>query len=76
MASNSLQLATIFIVFIVTLSYASQNFTRMWCYFHCLWNHFIDYCDNLIPNGAVIYTGDVPFQCKGQEGRYTEFLGS
>ena len=61
---------------LIILSDASQNSTRMQCYFHSLWNHFIDYFDNPVPGGAFIYTGDVPFQYNQQEGKYTEFLGN
>ena len=61
---------------LVTLSDASQNSTKMQCYFHHLQNHFIDYVDDPVLDGAVIYAGDVPFQYNEQEGMYTKFLGN
>ena len=48
----------------------------MWCYFHFPWNCFIDYFDDPVPGGAVIYTDDVPFHYNEQEDTYTEFLGN
>ena len=33
----------------------------------------MDYFDDPVPDGAVVYTGDVPFQYNKQEGRYTGF---
>ena len=38
--------------------------------------YFIDYFDDPVPDGAVIYAGDVPFQYNEQEGMCTEFLGN
>ena len=34
------------IIELITLSDAGQNSTRMLCYFHCLWNCFMDYFDD------------------------------
>ena len=48
----------------------------MQCSFHHLWNHFIDYFDNPVLDGAVIYTGIVPFQYNDQVGMYIEFSGN
>ena len=48
----------------------------MQCSFHHLWNYFIDYSDNPVPDGAVIYAGNVPFQYNEQEEMYREFLGN
>lgn len=45
-------------------------------YFHCLQNHLIDFFDNPVLDGAVIFGGDVQFQYKEQEGMYTKFLGN
>ena len=61
---------------LITLSYASQNFTRVQCYFYCLWSHFIDYFNDPVWDGAFIYTGNVPFQYSEQEGTYTDFSGN
>ena len=61
---------------LITLSYASQNSTRMQCYFHHLWNHFINYLYHPVLDGAVIYTGDVPLKYNDQEGKYTEICSS
>ena len=61
---------------LIILSDASQSFTTMWCYLHYLWNWFIDYFDDPVPDGAVIYNGDVPCQYNKKEGMYTEFLGN
>ena len=52
---------------LITLSDAGQNSTRMQCYFYCLWNHFLDYFNEPVQDGAVMYTGDVPFQYRKQE---------
>ena len=48
----------------------------MKCYFHHEQNCFLDYFDDLVPDDAVIYMSDVPFQYKEREGRYTEFVGN
>ena len=61
---------------LITLSDAGQNCTRMWCYFHHPWNHFIDYFDNPVPDGVVMYADNVPFQYNEQEDTYIEFLGT
>ena len=54
----------------------SQNSTKMKCYFHCKQNCFRDYFDDQVPDGAVIYMSDVPFQYNEREGRCTEFVGN
>ena len=48
----------------------------MWWYFYHLWNHFIDYFNYPVADGADIYAGDVPFQYNEQEGMYIEFSGN
>ena len=53
---------------LITLSDASQNSTRIQCYFHHLQDCFIDYFENPVLDGAIIYTGDVQFQYNEQEG--------
>ena len=60
----------------ITLSDAGQHSTRMRCYFHYQFNCFIDYFDDQVPDGKVIYAGDVPFWYNEQEGMYTEFWGN
>ena len=60
---------------LLTLSDAGQNSTRMWCYVYCPWNSFLDYFSDPVPDGAVIYEGNVPFQYNKQEDMYTEFVG-
>ena len=44
----------------ITISDATQHATRMIYYFYYQCNHFIDYFDYPIPDGAVIYAGDIP----------------
>ena len=44
-------------------------------YYDCTHHHFLDYFTNPIPDDAVIYTGDIPFQYK-IEARCTEFIGN
>ena len=39
-----------------------QNSARMKCYFHHKQNHFLDYFINPVPDDAVIYMSDAPFQ--------------
>ena len=60
---------------LIILSDASQNSTIMQCYFYHLWKCFLDYFNDQVPDDAVIYTGDVPFQYNKQEGMCSEFLG-
>ena len=44
---------------VITPSDASQNSTRLQCYFCHLQTLFIDYFDDPIPDDVVIYAGDV-----------------
>ena len=37
---------------------------------------FIDYFNDPVTDGAVIYVGDIPFWYNEQEGMYTEILGN
>ena len=46
-----------------------QNSARMKCCFHLEQNHFLDYFDDSAPDGAVIYTSDVPFQIQQKKGQ-------
>ena len=61
---------------LIILSDDSQNSTRVQCYFHCLWNHSIDYFDDTGLDSAVIYTGDVLFKYNEHKGMYMEFSGN
>ena len=45
----------------IPLCDADQYSTRMRCYFHHQLNHFIDYFNDPVPYGAVIYAWDVSF---------------
>ena len=52
------------------------NQSHMKCYYshtHC---QFLDYFKDPIPDDAVIFTGDIPFQYNKIEGRYTKFIGN
>ena len=60
----------------ITLSDAEQHSTRMRCYFHYQYNHFMDYFNNPASDGVVIYAGDVPFWYDEQKGTCTELLGN
>ena len=48
----------------------------MKCYFHHRQNHFLNYLNDPVPDDAVIYISDVPFQHNKREGRHTEFIGN
>ena len=50
------------------------NNNHMKCFYDCTHGHFLDYFNDSIPDDAVIYADDVPFQYKKVEGRYTEFI--
>ena len=54
----------------------SQNSARMKSYFHHKQNHFFDYFKDPVPNGVVIYMGDVPFEYNERDSKYTDVLGS
>ena len=54
----------------------SQNSARTKCYLHHEQNCFLEYFDDPVPDDAVIYMTDVPFQYNEGEGRYTEFKGN
>ena len=54
----------------------SQNSARIKCYFHYDQNWFLDYFEHSALNGAIIYEGDVIFQWKKWEHKYTEFVGN
>ena len=60
----------------ITLSDADPHSTRMIHYFHYQHKHFIDYLNDPVLDGAVIYAGDVPFWNDEQEGTYTEIFGN
>ena len=40
------------------------------------YNHFKDYFNDPVPDGAVIYAADTLFQYNEQVGTYTEFFGN
>ena len=44
------------------------------CYFHRQQNHFLDYFDDPVLEGVVIYVGVIPFQYTEKDGTYTEVL--
>ena len=46
----------------------------MRCYFHSQQNCFLDYFDDPVMDGAVIYVDDIPFQYSEKEGMYTAVL--
>ena len=54
----------------------SQNSARMKCFFCHEQNCFLDYFDNPVPDDAVIYISDNPFQFNERESRCTEFVGN
>ena len=39
-------------------------------------NCFLDYFDDPVLDGVVIYVDDVPFHYNEQEDKYTEFIGN
>ena len=54
----------------------SQGSIKMKCYYlhtHCC---FLDYFNDSIPDDAVIYASDIPFQYNKIEGRHTKFIGN
>ena len=59
----------------ISLSNAGQHSRKRCCSNHQC-NCFIDYFDDPIPDLAVIYTGDIPFQDNEKEGMHTTFLGN
>ena len=58
-----------------TLSDAGQHSTRMRYYFHHEHNCFLDYFNDSVLDGAVIYA-DVLLWYDEQESTYTEFFGN
>ena len=52
----------------------SQSSVKMKCYYHHTHHYFLEYINNPIPDDAVIYAGEIPFQYNKVEGRYTEFV--
>ena len=44
---------------------AGQYSTRMRCHFHHQHNYFLDYIDDPVMDGAVIYAGDIPIFYSG-----------
>ena len=43
---------------------------------HCKQNHFLDYFEDPVPDDAVIYMGNVPFQYNKQNEKYRVFIGN
>ena len=58
----------------ITLGDAGQHSFRMMCWFHSQQNCFLDYFDDPVPDGSVIYPGDIPFQYSEKEGTYAEVI--
>ena len=58
----------------IPLSGAGKHSTMMRCCFHCQQSCFFDYLDDPLPDGAVIYEGNILFQYSKKEGMYTEVL--
>ena len=56
----------------ITLSDIGQHSTRMRCHFHNQQNCFFDYFNDPVPDGALIYAVDIPFQYSEKEGTYTQ----
>ena len=54
----------------------SQNVAKMKCYIHHEHNCFLDYFNDPVPDGAVIYVSNVPFQYNERQCKYTEFIGN
>ena len=48
----------------------------MKCYYDHWHGCFLDYFHDPILDDEVIYAGDIPFQYKKVEGRYTQFIGN
>ena len=58
----------------INLSDVNQHSSRMGCCFYNQCDHLVDYFNDSVPNGAVVYADDFPFQYDKQEGVYTKFL--
>ena len=54
----------------------SQNSVIIKCYFHHEQNCILDYFNDPVLDGAVIYMNFIPFYYNKREGRYTEFICS
>ena len=54
----------------------SQNSAIMKCYFHHEQKCFLDYFEDPVPDGTVIYVGNVQFQYNECEDKHTEFIGN
>ena len=52
----------------------SQSSAKKKCYYCHKHYSFLEYFNNLIPDDAVIYRSDIPFQYNKREGMYTEFI--
>ena len=57
----------------ITISDTGQHSTRMRCYFHSQHNHFIHFFNDPVPDGAVNYAGNIPFQYNEQDGTFMKF---
>ena len=55
----------------ITLSEAGQHSTRIRFYFHSQFNCFMDYVNDPVLDGTVIYAGDILFWYNEHEGTYT-----
>ena len=53
----------------------SQHLVKMKCYYDHKHFPFLDYFNDTIPDDAVFYASDIPFQYNKMEGMYTEFIG-
>ena len=46
----------------------SQSLPKMKCYYCHRYHCFLDFCNNTIPDDAVFYSSDIPFQYSEREG--------
>ena len=58
----------------ITLSDEYKHFIKIRCYFHSQEKCLLDYFNNPLPDGAVLYASDIPFWYSKKEGKYTEVL--
>ena len=52
------------------------NNNHMKCYYDCTHGCSSDYFNDAIPDDAIIYTGNIPFQYNTVDGRDTEYIGN
>ena len=61
---------------LITLRNACQGLTGMQCYFHLLRSCFIEYINDPVPDGEIIYAGSALFQYNEQDDTYTKSAGN